>query len=167
MGEGCLKGLGCSKVQHAMRGIGIERFLHGAFDSDGDTDADTDACGEGSRPGSSWFLTRIGLARPSGTGWRSLRRRSEGFSMAMRTSPPRVIWGSGGLFGIGIGIGIGIERFLHGAFDSDGDTDADTDACGKGSRAGASLFFTLSGLPAPLERGGDVLVAVPKDSPWR
>jgi hypothetical protein len=41
-------------------GIGIERFLRVAFDSDGDTDADTDACGEGSRSGSSWFLTVSG-----------------------------------------------------------------------------------------------------------
>jgi hypothetical protein len=65
------------------------------------------------------------------------------------------------------GIGIGIERFLHGAFDSDGDTDADTDACGEGSRSGSSWFLTVSGSPARLERGGDVLVDVPKDSPWR
>lgn len=43
-----------------MRGIGIEPFVHVAFDSDGDTDADPDACGKGSRPGSSWFLTVSG-----------------------------------------------------------------------------------------------------------
>jgi hypothetical protein len=73
MGEGCLKGWGGSKVQHAMRGIGIEPFVHVAFDSDGDTDADTDACGKGSRPGSPAPLERGGdvlVAVPKDSSWR-------------------------------------------------------------------------------------------------
>jgi hypothetical protein len=32
-------------------------MFHCVFDSDGDTDPDTDACGKGSRPGCSTFLT--------------------------------------------------------------------------------------------------------------
>jgi hypothetical protein len=66
MGERCLKGWGGSKVQHAVHGIGIEPFVHVAFDSDGDTDADPDAYGKGSRPGSSWFLTVSGSPAPIG-----------------------------------------------------------------------------------------------------
>jgi hypothetical protein len=70
MGQGCPKGWGCSKVQHEVHGagigIGIERFLRIAFDSDGDTDAHTDACRKGSRTTATMLLVAV----PKGSSWR-------------------------------------------------------------------------------------------------